>query len=118
MRTDEIHDFGRFLAELRYGATMLEVEGALREVAKAVEATGKSGTLTLKLTLTPTKGNRSQIRVNDTVTAKKPEEERLETTLFVLADGTLSTRDPRQPDLGALREVTRPNSETREVRNA
>jgi hypothetical protein len=94
--------FFETLRELRGGTTLEELGNALADVVSAVEATGKPGTLVLKLTVRPPRkgsATASYLTIEDDVTTKVPRRDREDTVFFPLADGSLSRQDPRQRDL-------------------
>lgn len=97
-------DIGKFIRDLRGGSTALEIEDDLVTVARQVSETGKSGTVTLTITIEPAGGNR--LTVKDAVSAKIPRLSR-ETTLFFADEesGELSRTDPRQEHMGELLEI-------------
>jgi hypothetical protein len=101
--------FLQTLAELRGGKAVDDADRLLREVQERVNETGRPGTLTVSLTVKPaSKGNRHMHSVIDKLTCKLPSGESEETLLYVVEEGGYSRRDPRQPELPVLREVTQP----------
>lgn len=94
------------LREIRRGALLDEAAAKLQELVTAVTATGKGGTLTLKLSVSPA-GRGSQVRtvlIQDLVSLSLPTADREVTVFFPTADGDLSRSDPAQLPLG-LRPV-------------
>jgi hypothetical protein len=89
------------LEALREGATMLELESALREVIASVKACGKPGKITLTLTARPMKGAEpNMIFLADDLKVSLPKLDRTATFFFATENNGLSRRDPRQPELG------------------
>lgn len=100
--------FLQMLNELQEGRIADDASRALEEVRDRVVETGKPGVLTLTLTVKPaTKGNRQVHSVVAKVASKLPAGEAEESLLYVQEDGLYSRRDPRQPELPAMRDVTR-----------
>lgn len=81
-----------------YGAGVLDdrLTAALREVAEAVVLLDKAGTVTLKLTLSAKGGG---VIVSPKVSFAAPEAKEGGQFFFVASDGSLSRRDPNQPQL-------------------
>lgn len=107
---DEPHrrPFAAFLREQRAGELHQELTDALAEVVQAVDHHGRSGTLTLTISISPSKVN-GAVEVADKVASKLPEAERDVGLFFADGSGNLSRRDPRQPEL-PLREASTPTT--------
>lgn len=98
--------FDAVLKDIREGALLTELPAQLQELVAAVRATGKGGTLTLKLDVRPlAKGNSNTMLIRDTVNLSLPEPDRESTVLYATESNDLSRRDPRQPDLPGVRGV-------------
>jgi hypothetical protein len=93
----QIRPFAAVLQELDSGATHAECSDALHDLVDRVRATGKKGTLTLKLTVTTHKGG--YLIVADDVAVKAPEPDRADSIFFVDRAGNLSRSNPNQPSL-------------------
>lgn len=79
------------------GAVLDEATAQLIELAKAVRETGKAGSITLKLKLSPSGKGRGRALVRDVqVTSSLPKPERPLSIVFVDDDGSLSTANPDQ----------------------
>ncbi|SAI59044.1 Uncharacterised protein [Bordetella ansorpii] len=90
--------FSQTLDRLRGGECADVAAARLAEIVKAVESTGKPGTLTVQITVK--KLSRSgALELIDKVTAKIPEEQQSTTLLFSTPEGNLISSDGRQ---GAL----------------
>jgi hypothetical protein len=98
------------LRDLRNGATLDDLDSAVGEVVSAVKATGKTGAITLKLTIRPPKkaGNIRYLTVEDEVATKVPKSDRGDTVFFPTADNSLTRQDPTQIslELRAVETVT------------
>lgn len=103
--------FTHTLATLKYGHLNDELAEELQSLVQLCGDTGKSGKLTLTITLKPGKGG--QMEVFDEVTVKKPKAERSSTLMFASVDHALQREDPRQLQLSGLRSI---DSETGEIR--
>jgi hypothetical protein len=86
-----------------YGAGNLndKLTAAVRDVAEDVMLLDKSGTITLKLTFAPKGGG---LIVSPKVTVAPPEGKEAGQFFFVAADGSLSRRDPNQPQLPTMED--------------
>lgn len=94
------------LQHVRGGMLLVEASDQLAEVVKAVESTGKSGEVTIKLQIK--KLSRSgALEIIDKLTYKVPAESPLTTMMYPTPEGNLLTQDPRQQklDLKAVRAV-------------
>lgn len=101
--------FTQFLADHRNGRLQSELADAVNELVEAVVAHGKPGTLTLVLKVKPaTKGAGHTLLVTDEVKVKKPAGERGESIFYADDDANLSRRDPRQPEIPGLTDVSSP----------
>lgn len=93
-------DIVRQLSQGRFDAIAME---AFQEVVAAVHATGKSGKLTIVLTVKPNEEGRSAFVTPD-VKSSPPNPKAGDSLYFTTADGELLRRDPDQPEF-ALREA-------------
>lgn len=116
-----IKPFADWLALQRNGKLAAELADRLAEVNRAVQATGKSGAVTLKVTVKPA-GDDVSVIVTDTVTAKVPEFDRGMTVFFVDDDGNphrsqqvLGEHPANQPKLSAVPGASPVNEQTGEV---
>ena len=95
------------LSDLRSGSAH-ELTACLSELSQAVQATNKKGTLTYKVTMSPSKTDDSAVTVVDEITLKAPKPERPATLMYVSDDGSLTKHDPRQRTLpGTEQEADR-----------
>lgn len=93
----DLPPFSAFLAEQRKGDLNAEATAALAEVVRAVSDTGKPGSVTVKITISPiTKGQPGdQVVISDQVNNKPPRED--QTALWYVTDGGgVSRRGPHQ----------------------
>lgn len=90
--------FARFIQEQRQGALHAELSDALAELSAAVLGVEKKGTLTLKLTVTPSKDG-STIIISDDVKLTAPQPARGAGIFFVDTEGNISRDNPRQTRL-------------------
>lgn len=94
------------LGALRQGAAASELDGELTRVVSAVRATAKAGKLQLTLTVKPAaNGDTTTLVVLDDVKVTLPKVDRGGTIFYATPGDKLSRRDPRQPELGGLREA-------------
>lgn len=95
------------LRDIRQGAVIDELGEELAELVQAVRETGRRGELTFTLTVRPaSKGNVDVLALEDSVKVKRPKPERGTSIVYAQPDGSLSRRDPRQPEMTGLRTVT------------
>ncbi|GGF43982.1 hypothetical protein SAMN05216376_105218 [Mameliella alba] len=95
MARDELN-FLELLQTFRRGELLREMDTRLAEVLEAIQETGNSGEITLKLPLKVNKAG--QIECVPQVTAKKPRRELGAGIYFLSDDARLSRRDPNQGD--------------------
>lgn len=87
------------LGQLRGGYALHEAGKRLDECVRAVRATGKKGSITLTIDITPDRTDDRIIRMQPTIKAKIPEKGFSEGIFFVAPDGRLTKEDPAQLDL-------------------
>lgn len=101
MKNDTVN--GGFLAvlqSLQKGESMRELDAALASLVKAVESTGKGGSLTYTIKIKPMKPGSKTLLVEDCPpNAKEPVAERPVSIWFAEANGALVRNDPRQREL-------------------
>lgn len=92
----DVRDFTAFFRELRRGAAEYEAGIALQELVAAVEATGKSGTLSIKLTITPDPQYGTAVGVADDATVKLPKPTKPSSLFYMDGSHNLRREDPGQ----------------------
>ena len=105
--------FAQTLSTLRSGELTDELDVTMRELVKAVDESGKVGTITLTLKLKPTKSG--AIELADDIKCKMPQSDKVTTILFPTVEGNLQRNDPAQGELDGLRSV---GEDDRPVRKA
>lgn len=100
------------LRHLSGGVFIDEVSDALAEVVKAVDATGKAGSVTIKIDLR--RATAGAMAARGTFSVKRPAEPAVEALLFPTPEGNLLTEDPSQKKLD-LRPVEAPALEIKPV---
>lgn len=90
---DDPPDFATMLAAIRPG-TSREAADALADVVKAVQATGKSGSLTLTIQVKPLPADKSILQIFDEIKVRKPEHTRDGSLAYPNEDGYLGRSDP------------------------
>lgn len=88
-------DFADFINQLDHGRVTVEAGEKLRAVIEAVQATGKSGHLTIKIGVAWDR-KAEMLRVSNTLTSKEPQRDRAESMFFVTDEGLPTRQDPRQ----------------------
>lgn len=79
------------------GTFLIDAAEQLAELVKAVDSTGKGGTLTIKIAVR--KASSQAMAVRGDITVKLPPEQPLEALMFPTPEGNLLTDDPRQSKL-------------------
>jgi tellurite resistance protein len=85
--------FAAMLAQVR-PRTDVEAAETLRKVIEAVKATGKVGSITIKLDVKPADGLMDAVVVYDRISQKVPEKTREGSMAFITQAGDLSRTDP------------------------
>ena len=107
-----IKPFTETLNNIRYGELATELDAAWNQLVNKVRDTGKKGSLTIKLDLTPGKG--MAMEIDDNMIAKEPKFAKGSTLLFPTVEGNLQRTDPNQRTL-ELREVDMATGEIKDV---
>lgn len=94
----QIRPFAAWLQEQRNGLLHSELSDKLAELVETIQEHEKSGTLTLTISIRPSKVY-GAVEIEDTVKVKAPEADRDAGLFFADSHGNLSRRDPRQPEL-------------------
>lgn len=90
------------LRDIRGGQVIDDLAEQMQELVRAVESTGKAGTLTLTLEVKPFKSAESAVVVKDEIKLKKPKHESQGTVLFATVDGNLQRNHPAQDELPGI----------------
>jgi hypothetical protein len=85
------------IRHLEGGCLADEASESLAEVVKAVDSTGKAGSLTIKIDVR--RATAGAMAVRGTVTVKKPAEPPIEALMWGTPEGSLLTEDPAQEKL-------------------
>jgi hypothetical protein len=96
-------DFIQTLETIRFGSLAVDLTTQLEALVEAVKDTGRPGSLTLKLSVKPFKGDASAVTVVDEVKLTRPSAQKGETVFFATQANRLQRNDPRQPQLAGLR---------------
>jgi hypothetical protein len=104
--------FGAQLAQINSGAVADRAALQLAELVRAVMATGKKGALTLKLVVTPYKGNAATVEVAATTTLALPAGDPHAGVFYTDPAGGLHRNDPTQAELAlGIVDSPRPGAE-------
>lgn len=87
--------FSDSLRQIRHGACEDELAEKLGELVRAVNETGRQGTLTLQLKVKQMRGN-SALEITDVIKTSVPEPEKESSLFFSDDEGNLLRDDPRQ----------------------
>lgn len=96
-------NLAELLQSLASGRTMQSAADAMREIVAAVQETGKTGELTIKLKFS--KNSENSVTVKDDIKVKVPEMARGASVFYVTADGRMQRNDPEQPVMGVVRDA-------------
>jgi hypothetical protein len=89
--------FNETILQINNGATVTELSEALQQVVAAVRQTGKTGSLTLALKVTPASKRTTEVlMIESQVRTKLPEPERGMTVFYATEDNRLVRNDPKQ----------------------
>ncbi len=87
------------LQNLRNGDCVFELSQELEEVVAAVGETGKKGSITLKLSIDPHKGDTLTLDIEDKIEKKVPKKDKPPSIFFRGKNNQLQRQDPRQLNL-------------------
>ena len=87
------------LRDIRKGMVAEAAGEELANVVRAVTATGKAGSLTIKLNVKPQKGDSETVVISSKITASTPSADMPEAIFFADMEGDLHRNDPRQPEM-------------------
>lgn len=87
------------LSQMRKGRIVEDATEALAEVVKAVDATEKAGSVTIKITVKPAKGGGWEKTLSARVSQDVPRPDLPDAVFFSNADGDLVRDDPDQRPL-------------------
>ncbi len=104
---DESTEFAAVLMQHNRGAAHAEASKALAEVVAACKATGKKGSVTVRLDIEAQPKMGGVIKVTDTITRKVPAADRIASLWYPGDHGDLHRNDPKQHELFGEAEVVR-----------
>lgn len=96
----DVRPFRDILAELGEGSTEQELSEAMWDLLQRVQDTGKQGSVSLVITVTPNGAGR--VGVKDEVKLKLPEYARPTTAFYLDGQGNATRRNPDQPEIPNL----------------
>lgn len=99
--------FTDVLRQFRNGRLVDEATRQFNELVRAVDDTGKTGSLTLTVTIKPEKGGGNQKALIAQVKTKTPQSELPEAVFFSDEDGNLHRDDPKQQEMFAEANANR-----------
>jgi hypothetical protein len=94
--------FANLLAGMKRGAVLGDLDDTLKEVVSAINATGKAGSITLKLKIVPEGKADSEspiYAITEDISVKKPRKSRGVAKFFGDEDGNLMRNDPKQQEI-------------------
>jgi hypothetical protein len=100
-----VRPFAEMLSNLQRGVVADEAATMLAKVTQAVQETGKKGTVTLKITVSPWKGNADIVNVTGEVDGRVPKPDPAASVFYPDTDGNLSRSDPNALALFPERDV-------------
>lgn len=87
------------LGQIRGGYALTEAGKQLQDVVKAVRSTGKKGSVTFTIDVSPDKTDDRVVTMKPSIKAKIPEKGFSEGIFFLGPDGRLTKEDPAQLEL-------------------
>jgi hypothetical protein len=93
--------FADIFNSLRRGKTHREAGNLLQELVREVQATGRQGSMTIRLKVSRNKSG--MVEIDDTLTTVLPKPDRDSSLYFADDDGNLTKDDPRQPEIPGIR---------------
>lgn len=103
------------LRDVEFGCLLEELADVQKEVVDAVMETNKAGEITIKLSYKPE--GQGQLTDAADIKHKAPKLPRGKSLFFVTPERNLTRQDPRQIEIGGLREVKEAEKPLREVTN-
>lgn len=99
--------FGKTLAAIDSGKVLVDADDLLAEMIARVQSLGGEGKLTVevKVAYESAEDGAQRVHLSGEARAKMPMPKRHGTTLYVRADGLLSARHPRQPNLPGMEDA-------------
>jgi len=90
------------LRDVRGGEVLTDLDAKLQELVQAVQSTGASGELVLKISVKPMKGSTEAVVVTDDIKCKTPVIRSAGTVMFPTPEGNLQRNHPKQEDLPGI----------------
>ncbi|MEV1201699.1 hypothetical protein [Microbispora rosea] len=100
-----VRPFADILRDLKRGEVIDEAAILLQDLVRAVQTNGKKGTFTLKVDISPMKGDTNALVVAAQASINPPKGSPAEAVFFADDDNNLVRDDPRQIALPGLRRV-------------
>lgn len=117
MSTDEqepqVRPFAAYLTETNGGRTHRQLSDAQHQLIEEVLRTGKSGTLTLTVTIAPDDVESRRLVISEKVTTKLPVASVKKSIFWANPEGNLVRTDPSQMSFGDIRPVANAAPEQR-----
>jgi hypothetical protein len=99
METNMSRLFTDILRDIRKGTPVTEATAALAAVVRAVDETNKPGSVTITLTVKPSKDGSAEKSLIAAITSKMPHSDIQPAIFFSDEDGNLTRIDPRQEEM-------------------
>ncbi len=110
-----VRPFADILRDLKRGEVIDEAALLLQDLVRAVQTNGKKGTFTLKVDISPMKGDSNALVVAAQASINPPKGSPAEAVFFADDDHNLVRDDPRQVALPGLRRVDIDNPIVKEI---
>lgn len=101
------------LRDIRKGRVVDEASVRLATLVRTCTELGKSGSLTLKLTVSPQAGDKGVVTITPALSCSMPEASIPNAIFYAGEDGTLTREDPNQGDL--IRDAAKLSGGVRDV---
>lgn len=96
-------EFFQLVEKARGGVLQADLNAQIRDLLGKIQETGKEGKIALELRFKP--AGQGRVEVSTAIKSSVPQPTTESTLFYITGEGRLSRRDPRQPELPALRTV-------------
>ena len=91
--------FIQTLSRLNKGGSCEELDAHLARLTQQIRATGKAGSITIKLSIKPVNSDGEMVEISDKISIQEPDLPRRSSLFYTTEEGTLSRQNPNQAEL-------------------